>query len=646
MAEELSSYDKVNNHLNTHTRSWEVQSARVVGSEYPNNDKHGTAEDEAEVAGGYQVVRSHQEQSTSSSSGSTASSSTESTNTSSTAAIKTPPSPTSPAIGDASRPGVRFTDRGPPRTSTSHPTVYRRSSSSAGTGAEWGILFDENGYATMRNNQFLRGLAKYIIDDLAPGSSNLVITPEKLSALYSRYRLNPEIYPFIEILNSRARDAHDRLADFFTDLDCQYHLVQPNPYSRPRIPALTPLGFVQYFTTCILAHPDEEFRRLDKIVADVQLVAVPDSSSCNPAPTAAGDATGEHPPERLPRQLFRSQFPVRHDPKSKKILAAALDDLIYDLRILEPSSPRSPLALMPPPPLPPAPPTSTSAKDRRNSVVPIIRRYVVPGRRDEFPDAGRYDNGNNNNNNNNRSSREPYRDRERNYFNSSKDLSAYQIVSSPSKKSTSSSSTNNAVVNYSPTRTSRPARSPPPRPTPSYRASAPSVSTSFRPAGYLPAPAPALAPPPSIPSSREYASGRRQSSSGRIETSTETMFSSSPHSSSRDGFESMALVPISGETKQHQHRYRPHSVVEQGEEEKEEDDDKGPTWAEVLKSSTPTSPASHRHHHNHNHHHNRPHNTHHHHHHNHHHRRHEESSSSSSKEGTGKSHHSRHHSSH
>lgn len=35
------------------------------------------------------------------------------------------------------------------------------------------------------------------IDDLAPSSSSLVITPEKLSALYSRYRLNPEIYPFI-----------------------------------------------------------------------------------------------------------------------------------------------------------------------------------------------------------------------------------------------------------------------------------------------------------------------------------------------------------------------------------------------------------------------------------------------------------------
>ncbi|KAK6955806.1 hypothetical protein Daesc_003450 [Daldinia eschscholtzii] len=629
MAEELSPYDKVNNHLNTHARNWEVQSARVVGPEYPNNDKHGIAEDEVNIKffrlNGVFFHRKHK--------------------------YIQHGSDQTPTEPDESGNRRRVEARSPfyrPRT----PSYVHRPPRSLSTVQLQRWNGGGMGYPVRRE----------WIDDLAPGSSNLVITPEKLSALYSRYRLNPEIYPFVEILNSRARDAHDRLADFFTDLDCQYHLVQPNPYSRPRVPALTPLGFVQYFTTCILAHPDEEFRRLDKIVADVQLVVVPDSSSCNPtpapAPTAGGDATGEHPPERLPRQLFRSQFPVRHDPKSKKILAAALDDLIYDLRILEPSSPRSPLALMPPPPpLPPAP-SSTSAQDRRNSIVPIIRRYVVPGRRDEFPEAGRYDDGNgnndNNNNNNNRSSREPYRDRERNYFTSSKDLSAYQIVSSPSKKSnSSSSSTNNAVANYSPTRTSRPARSPPPRPTPHYRASAPSVSSSFRPPGYLPAPAPvpAPAPPPSIPSSREYATGRRQSSSGRIETSTETMPSSfSPSSSSRDGFESMALVPISAEAKQHQHqhRYRRHSVVEQGGggggEEGEEDDDKGPTWAEVLKSSTSTSPPSHHHHHNHHHHHHH-HNTHH--HHNHHHRRQEESSnSSSSKAGTGKSHPSRHHSSH
>ncbi|KAI1418105.1 hypothetical protein F5Y13DRAFT_199197 [Hypoxylon sp. FL1857] len=261
-----------------------------------------------------------------------------------------PLSPTDVVGADTSKPVVRFTDRGPPRALAKRPAVSRRSSANAVPVAEWGTLFDEKGYATVRNREFLKGVAKHVIDDLAPSNNNLVVTPDKLSALYSKYRIDSEVYPFTEIFNSRARDVHDRLADFYTDLDCQYHLVQPDSYSRPRVPALTPTGFAQFLTTCILAHPDEEFRRLDKIVTNVQVVA-----------------DGE--PEKLPRQLLRSQFPVRHNPKSRKVLAAALDDLMYDLRLLEPSGPKSPLAIMPPPP----------SSERRNSM-PIagVRHYMPP----------------------------------------------------------------------------------------------------------------------------------------------------------------------------------------------------------------------------------------------------------------------------
>ncbi|KAI1136594.1 hypothetical protein F5Y05DRAFT_420020 [Hypoxylon sp. FL0543] len=258
---------------------------------------------------------------------------------------KTPLSPTNPVGTDAPKQVVRFTDR----ALAKRPAVSRRSSVNTVPLAEWGVLFDEKGYATIRNGQFLKGVAKHVINDLAPSSNNLVVTPEKLSVLYSKYRLDSEIYPFTEVFNSRARDAHDRLADFFTDLDCQYHLVQPDSNSRPRVPALTPIGFAQFLTTCILAHPDEEFRRLDKIVSDVQLVA-----------------DGE--PEKLPRQLLRSDFPVRHDPKSRKVLAAALDDLIYDLKLLELPTPKKPLAIMPPP-----------SSDRRSTMpIPGVRHYVPP----------------------------------------------------------------------------------------------------------------------------------------------------------------------------------------------------------------------------------------------------------------------------
>lgn len=158
-----------------------------------------------------------------------------------------------------------------------------------------------------------------------------------------------------DIFNSTVKDAYDRIADFFYDLECQYHLVPLNSHSRPRVPALTPVGFVQYITTCILAHPDEEFRRLDKIVTDVQLVA--DTSVA---------ADGQ--PEKLPRQLLRSQFPVTYNPRTRKILAAALDDLQEDLGIFRLSSPKSPLTIMPPP-----------NPEERDSISGV-RRYAPPGK--------------------------------------------------------------------------------------------------------------------------------------------------------------------------------------------------------------------------------------------------------------------------
>ncbi|KAI1210456.1 uncharacterized protein F4807DRAFT_467192 [Annulohypoxylon truncatum] len=253
--------------------------------------------------------------------------------------IESPISPVSPT--ETSKPTVRFSDRGLPRAFAKRPPVSRRSSANAMPVAEWGVLFDERDYATPRCSQFLKGLARHVIDDLAPGSSNLVITPEKLSVFYSKYRVDQEIYTFVDIFNSRSRDVYERIADFFTDLDCQYHLVQLDSYSRPRVPALTPVGFAQYLTTCILAYPDEEFRRLGKVVADVQLVA-----------ESPNGGSGDSQLERLPRQLLRSQFPVHHDPKSRKILEAALDDLMYDLGLLGPARPKAPapLAIMPPPP--------------------------------------------------------------------------------------------------------------------------------------------------------------------------------------------------------------------------------------------------------------------------------------------------------
>ncbi|KAI1781164.1 hypothetical protein F4818DRAFT_31263 [Hypoxylon cercidicola] len=576
---------------------------------------------------------------------------------------QTPTSPTGTAAADISKPAVRFTDRGPPRAYARRPPTSRRSSTNAvPTTAEWGVLFDEKGYATFRNGQFLRGLAKHIIDDFAPSSSNLVITPEKLSVFYSKYRLDSEVCPFLEVFNSRARDINDRIADFFSDLDCQYHLIQLDFYSRPRVPALTPVGFSQFLTTCILAHPDEEFRRLDKIVTDVQIFVV-------------DPAAADGPPEKLPRQLVRSQFPVRHDPKSRKILAAALDDLIYDLRLLGPPSSRPPLAIMPPPP-----PPAAASSERRGSTsslpgvrhyAPVEKRYVrkdgyvVPAASEasrvrtaqylpppESPRAddterarGRYEN-----------EPEDYQQERQQQLAKEQQqqqhapparFSSGAILPGPSSAAASSSSSARPpsyLRSYSHTgpppapsssaaTAYRRAQSPPLR---TYRASAPDVtsssaSTYYKPAGYLPPPPPPPPPPPvterrdhPLASSMSAAEPRSRRGSvaepelappppppppahqqivlARSSTIPGAGKATATSSSSqpRPDYSSSRRTSTSALTNTGEKKQHHHNHHHRRRRSAVVDDGRGPTWEEVLKSQGGSASSS-AHHHRHHH---------------------------------------------
>jgi hypothetical protein len=163
-----------------------------------------------------------------------------------------------------------------------------------------------------------------------------------------KYRTESDAYPFSgklsrdarqwpqanaslieEIFTSKSKDAIDCLADLYDDLECQYHLVQKDPRSRPRIPALTPFGFAQYFTICIRAYPDEEFRRLEKIVSEMPLIT--------------DDAAPDGQLERLPRTIIRDCLPAKYDLKNRKIFDSAIDDLMYDLK-LQPSGSRPPIS--------------------------------------------------------------------------------------------------------------------------------------------------------------------------------------------------------------------------------------------------------------------------------------------------------------
>lgn len=142
----------------------------------------------------------------------------------------------------------------------------------------------------------------------------------------------------IDIFSSEAPDMYGRVADFLLYMKCQHHLVQKNEHSRPLVPALTVIGFAQYYMSCILAYPDTEFRRLDRIVADVPSIVVVVGGGVKEG--------GPPPPEVLPKVVRRDQLPPGADAKSKQLLDGAFEDLMYELDLLPPVPKKEP----PPPP--------------------------------------------------------------------------------------------------------------------------------------------------------------------------------------------------------------------------------------------------------------------------------------------------------
>jgi len=76
----------------------------------------------------------------------------------------------------------------------------------------------------------------------------------------------------------------------YQDLDCQHHLIQEESFKKPIIPGLTPEGFTNWMTTWILAYPDQEAKRLQKVVVSMPIDA---------------DGTVDGKPERLPKVCSR-----------------------------------------------------------------------------------------------------------------------------------------------------------------------------------------------------------------------------------------------------------------------------------------------------------------------------------------------------
>lgn len=180
---------------------------------------------------------------------------------------------------------------------------------------KWGVLFEKDGMHTKRMEHVVRGLANYIIEEFMPQKS-IVVTPDKMAAFYSHHRLEKEAIPLAVLFRSKSKDFNDALASLYEDLGCQYFLVQAEDRTRPTVPGLTPQGFMNWLVTMIQAFPDEEAKRLDKVVSALPIEA---------------DSLLDGKPERLPKQISRYLLPKEAVRKAKRLVEDAIQDFKEDL---------------------------------------------------------------------------------------------------------------------------------------------------------------------------------------------------------------------------------------------------------------------------------------------------------------------------
>lgn len=222
---------------------------------------------------------------------------------------------------------VRFSDETKPAVPITPRVEEVRKASPTGKDLElttidkrWGILFDKDGTPTKRMQHVLKGLAKYIVDEFMPQDS-IVITPEKMAAFYSHHRLDRETFTFAAMFKSRPKDLNEALANLYDDMGCQYFLVKADDRSRPSVPSLTPAGFVHWLVTMIQAYPDEEAKRLDKVVS-----ALPIES----------DSLLDGKPERLPKQISRYLLPEKPLKAQQRLVDESMKDFKDELEMSDP----------------------------------------------------------------------------------------------------------------------------------------------------------------------------------------------------------------------------------------------------------------------------------------------------------------------
>ncbi|KAL2143431.1 hypothetical protein VTI28DRAFT_10418 [Corynascus sepedonium] len=206
------------------------------------------------------------------------------------------------------RPGVQWTD---PLPAAAPPPLSPASSSSNELSAidrKWGMLFDQNGVATKRWEQVVRGIGNYLMVEFLPQNS-LVVTPGKLAVFYSHHKPELEVFPFAEIFRSRPNVSVTGLAELYQQLECEYYLVPAEPKSPPSVPGLTLTGWTRWMTLVVQAYPNEEAQRLANIFAALPINA---------------DNLLDSKPERLPKQISRHLLPERADRQARVLINNAL----------------------------------------------------------------------------------------------------------------------------------------------------------------------------------------------------------------------------------------------------------------------------------------------------------------------------------
>ncbi|KUI57702.1 hypothetical protein VP1G_05032 [Cytospora mali] len=218
-------------------------------------------------------------------------------------------------FSDETKPAVPIIPRGNNDESKKAATSKVSNIEMTAIDQRWGTLFEKNGSPTRRMEHVVQGLANYIINEFIPQES-IVITPEKMAAFYSYHRLDKEVFPFTVLFKSRSKDFNKALAGLYEDIGCQYFLVPTDVGSRPTVPGLTPTGFAHWLVTMIQAYPDEEAKRLDKIVSDLPIEA---------------DSFLDGKPERLPKQISRYLLPEKSLRSSHKLVDEAMRNFTEDI---------------------------------------------------------------------------------------------------------------------------------------------------------------------------------------------------------------------------------------------------------------------------------------------------------------------------